>query len=209
MSLLRLLTTGKTLVGVEDVKTRYRVNRQGTLPRFGSAKNPFRATDKLEPGRVDTRSENEETLVPSRQKPAEIGAWLPAPDLSAAAVSPKRTASLSSNAFGLAVVLRQKMATFWSGCRRRLSPLFSHPRGKPVRAGVLQAPKLAMQGELSLNKIKVVRNDLTDTDLEIARVKPPATQAANAPSSRVAEKGEPGGASWGRLAARVFGAGKM
>jgi len=35
-----------------------------------------------------------------------------------------------------------------------------------------------MQGELSLNKIKVVRNDLTDTDLEIARVKPPATQAA-------------------------------
>jgi hypothetical protein len=66
-----------------------------------------------------------------------------------------------------------------------------------------------MQGELSLNKIKVVRNDLTDTDLEIARVKPPATQAANAPSSRVAEKGEPGGASWGRLAARVFGAGKM
>ena len=204
MSLLRLLTTGKTLVGVEDVKTRYRVNRQGTLPRFGSAKNPFGATEKPEPVRADARGESEDALPSSRERLAENSSPLPARDSSAAAVPLKLAESLGSTAFGFALALRQGIAGFWSGVWRRLSTLLWRPRGNPVRAGGLHLPKPALQGELSLDKIKVVRNDLSDTDLEIARIKPPAT----APDLRVTETGEPRGTSWGRLAGRVFGAGK-
>ncbi len=43
MSLLRLLTAGKSLVGLGDYQSRY-VARDGLLPKFGSKKNPFRAT---------------------------------------------------------------------------------------------------------------------------------------------------------------------
>ena len=45
MSLLRLLTTGKSLVGVKDTESRYRVTSERLLPQFGSAKNPFSSTE--------------------------------------------------------------------------------------------------------------------------------------------------------------------
>jgi len=44
MSLLRLLTSGRCLMGLEDSANRYRVNEQALLPKFGSARNPFRKT---------------------------------------------------------------------------------------------------------------------------------------------------------------------
>ena len=48
MSLLRLLTTGKSLVGVRDTESRYRVTSQRLLPQFGSARNPFSSTGEIE-----------------------------------------------------------------------------------------------------------------------------------------------------------------
>jgi hypothetical protein len=42
-----------------------------------------------------------------------------------------------------------------------------------------------VQGELSLDLVKVVRNDLSDTDLEIVPVKAPAVQTSSASSGAV------------------------
>src|SRR5690242_15668141 len=44
MSLLRLLTSGKSLVGLKKLEHRYHLPGDKALPTFGSKKNPFRAT---------------------------------------------------------------------------------------------------------------------------------------------------------------------
>ncbi len=49
MSLLRLLSAGKSLMGVKDADSPYRMTTQNLLPKFGSAKNPFALTPKPEP----------------------------------------------------------------------------------------------------------------------------------------------------------------
>src|SRR5215510_10841154 len=51
MSLMRLLSAGKSLVGVRDNGSRYRMGNPGMLPRFGSQKNPFARGQK---GNVET-----------------------------------------------------------------------------------------------------------------------------------------------------------
>ena len=43
MSLARLLSAGKSLVGGMDNTIRYRMGNPGMLPKFGSGKNPFRS----------------------------------------------------------------------------------------------------------------------------------------------------------------------
>src|SRR5271169_1831879 len=48
MSLLRLLTAGRSLVGSKNPEARYHLSQAGALPRFGAKKNPFRATTKPE-----------------------------------------------------------------------------------------------------------------------------------------------------------------
>src|SRR5258708_22903170 len=49
MSLVRLLTTGKSLVGMQDNLSRYRLTKHRLLPKFGSKKNPFAPPIKAEP----------------------------------------------------------------------------------------------------------------------------------------------------------------
>src|SRR5437660_8597384 len=43
MSLLRLLTAGKSLIGVPPLKGRYRMSNPGSMPKFRSTVNPFKA----------------------------------------------------------------------------------------------------------------------------------------------------------------------
>jgi hypothetical protein len=45
MSLLRLLSAGKSLVGIQAAETRYRLTEHRMLPKFGGKKNPFRRTE--------------------------------------------------------------------------------------------------------------------------------------------------------------------
>ena len=56
MSLLRLLTTGKSLVGVRDTESRYRLTSQRLLPQFGPARNPFSSRGKPDPAQAEARS---------------------------------------------------------------------------------------------------------------------------------------------------------
>ena len=89
----------------------------------------------------------------------------------------------------------------------KLGSWFGWTRSKAVRATVRPFAKPMIQAELSLEKVKVVRNDLSDTDLEIVRARPPASTvqvARNLPATA----GMPAGA-WNRITGRLFGAGKM
>src|SRR6266852_5624676 len=69
MSLARLLSAGKSLVGGMDNTIRYRMGNPGMLPKFGSGKNPFRAGAK--------RQEPMQLI-----QPPEPGAESPKPALS-------------------------------------------------------------------------------------------------------------------------------
>src|SRR5215813_2266751 len=43
MSLLRLLSAGKSLDGLKDSTARYRMGHPRSMPKFGSGKNPFQS----------------------------------------------------------------------------------------------------------------------------------------------------------------------
>jgi hypothetical protein len=43
MSLVRLLTAGKSLVGLKDEQVRYRMTDPRAMPKFGSSRNPFQS----------------------------------------------------------------------------------------------------------------------------------------------------------------------
>jgi hypothetical protein len=81
---------------------------------------------------------------------------------------------------------------------KKLNP-FSIWRGS--RPPTSQKSQLPLQAELSLDRVKVVHNDLSDADVEIVPIK----------SRTLPEEAEPilppahGGDSWGRLSAKVFG----
>jgi hypothetical protein len=64
----------------------------------------------------------------------------------------------------------------WFG---RLMGKFARVSSKEKKPAIPQFNKPAVQGELSLERVKVVRNDLSDTDLEVVPAKAAATAGAN------------------------------
>jgi hypothetical protein len=142
MSLLRLLTAGKSLVGLKDSGNRYRPVDKRALPTFPSKSNPFRTTAKPELAAAD---------APAVGAPAQTA----------------RAASL----------------------KERLTSLL---RAKPCG----HSNKPPVQGELSLDEVKVIRNDLADADLEVV----PSRKSDSEPAAPAR--------SWAKLAERIAGSAK-
>ncbi len=164
MSLLRLLTTGRSLVGLSDSTRRYRITHRRLLPKFGTGENPF-ATQ----GR--------------------------------AAMAQTREARLAGPS-------RAGIARYVNRWTARFDAWLSRPRSRPAKAAIPQFSRAPVQGELKLDQIKVVRNDLSDSDLEVVPAKPRAAAEAAAPVLTRAESLAAAGTTWGRMATRLFGAGK-
>jgi hypothetical protein len=59
-----------------------------------------------------------------------------------------------------------------------------------------------------LDKIEVVRNDLSDADLELVSAKQPVVRASAAPGVRAEERADVGEGTRGRVTTRVFGPGE-
>lgn len=175
MSLLRLLTTCKTLVSVQDMESRYRLTSQRLLPHFGPARNPF-----------SSRAEADSAPTPALHGGAPAGTLSPKP-----------------GAWGLARALWLKTSTLWSGGKAKLSGLAVRPRATVAKPAISQFAKPPVQGELSLDRVKVVRNDLSEADVEVVPAKPKVAPALLA----VAPEGE-GESSWGWTMPRIFHAGK-
>jgi hypothetical protein len=62
---------------------------------------------------------------------------------------------------------------------------------------------VAQQGELSLDGVRVVRNDLSDGDFAVVR--PTGSKLVLPVMALTAEKLEPVGAAWQRLTTKFFG----
>jgi hypothetical protein len=81
---------------------------------------------------------------------------------------------------------------------RRLKPgANKSPKPRPARA--------AVQGELSLEKVKVVRNDLNDADVELKPARTTVTTIASSAILPAAAK--TGSTTWNRLSSKFIGAG--
>jgi len=165
MSFGRLLAAGKSWVGGDGVG-RYRMQKHIRLPKFITPQNPF----KSDPG-VET------PVCPAVAHPATATA--------AAAGKPKLVHQDSRRA-RVEAGLRQ-FAVF---CLDH-NPFSQIGREKP--SPIPRFGRSGVQGELSLDKVKVVRGDLAHADLEVV----PVGTGENRATGQV----------WKNLTARIFGAG--
>jgi len=245
MSLGRLLATGKSLIGVKDAESPYKMTAKGRVPKFGAARNPF-AT----PGAADSTT----TLVAETRKPA-MPATSPSPtqtgdlatpmlfeanasnvnesaqldatdmtnvtDKSASTASADKNPSVVPEPATCAEELPmptpsseapEAMVTTPSGVGGQLSeqPSSARPAIRPATGGWLKklnplrwferrqpepfGHTVAVQPELSLETVKVMRNDLNDADL-LAVERPSILQ----PGKKVpAWKGQPRSSPWAK-----------
>jgi hypothetical protein len=81
-------------------------------------------------------------------------------------------------------------------------------RVKEAKPAIPRFPKPPVQGELSLDKIRVMRNDLSDADLEVIAAKAPAAPARSEPALHTAKEVGVAESRWRGATAALFGAGK-
>jgi hypothetical protein len=181
MSLLQLLTTGKALEGLENSSHRYHMTNQRLLPKFGSRRNPFSASEAPPAEPVEAKA----LTAPVAAKPP--------PSVFSAGPARKPEGGWFAKWLGEA---RSKVL----GWVRK--PVQKVPR--QVAAATQPVPR---QGELRLEGIKVMRNDLSETDLEIVKAIP-APEAGSAAEARPAGKPVERQRAWERMRSRLVGAGK-
>lgn len=202
MSLGKLLTTGKSLVGLHDANTRYRL-REGALPKFESPKNPFaraRVESKMTPAETAAANLKKTQLLPvlEEQKQKIVEAVQPvvrdevrpavASEAAQKNVPMKETKTSNATPQAPAVVnswLKKLNPMVWLGSRKTAEQSKSViPRFGNPRFGNNKAP---VQGELSLDNIKVMRNDLSEADVEVVPVKArPAKKVTAVPTPTAA-----------------------
>jgi len=189
MSLVRLLTTGKSLVGGEEATSRYRLPRQNWLPKFGSVKNPFASTVTADPARV------------SGQTPASDAAQTPAPSAALKKTQrlPRHQLPARVASDGGAVSRGAGSAKYAGKWLSALNP-FSSKGGAKSKPAAGARSALPVQGELSLDKVKVVRNDLHDADLEVVPLRSATGKVAAGVEAVIAAKAVTGAGALDRPA---------
>ena len=163
MSFGKLLAAGKSWVGGDGIG-RYRMQKNIRLPKFISPRNPFKT----------------ETAEESPALSADM------PDLPVLAVGAAAPANRVSRWARIGARLR-RFAMF---CLDH-NP-FSHS-GQAKLPSIPRFGRPGVQGELSLDKVKVIRSDLAHADLEVIQVGSGGNQATSP--------------AWRNLTARIFGAG--
>src|SRR5437879_3427056 len=230
MSLMRLLSAGKTLIGVTENTSRYRMEKKGMMPKFGSGRNPFRprvqktdgqensAVNPLDSGSSQPDDERMERLArttkpvtkspglmsgvealpksapraPSvtRQQPEEA-AGLPYPTRVDASGDARASTSpaLRPCAPRATRLMPDGPAALRTMFGNWLDGIKAHIPGRATgqaRMATARSANAPMQGELSLDRIKVIRNDLSDTDFEIASREPsPPSREADASANNL------------------------
>jgi hypothetical protein len=171
MSLVRLLTAGKSLVGIQDLKSRYRSVDPRALPKFGSEKK-INAEIARESGvRASVAKSRAEASKADVNVAADRNVRAPLAEKNIAPVADRNANAGTAEDKVPVKAARQDRSSGWvSQLGSKLSSLVSQ-RPKAARNAIPRLSAVPVQGELSLENIKVVRNDLSDTDLEIVTKK--------------------------------------
>lgn len=208
MSMLRLLTTGKSLVGLRSNESPYRLTNQRLLPRFGPTRNPFKSSSKSEPAQIEARFIGDEGgKGASREEGGSAKARGPTPAAFPSGAQ-DRPASATADKRGFTNALQQRAAALFGECKQKLAGIFGRGRVKAAKPIIPRFMKPAVQGELSLDRIKVVRNDLSDADLEVVPAKVPNAPAASALALRTEDQAGATEGRRGKAMAGLFTAGQ-
>jgi len=190
MSLMQLLATGTSLIAGQDLVGRYRLPRQAVLPHFGSMKNPFAST-------VSPAGESEPTSAkPMGAAPTEPEASLQRPLPKA---EPNRAVAVVDHhpSPGKASSARDWVAWF--------NPFAVRQKGLLLRPGMRSSPDVGpLQGELSLENVRVVRNDLRGSDLEFVPLRSSRPTRGNEPAPGALGRLTVGATMWSRLTGRLL-----
>ncbi len=161
MRLLRLLAAGKSLIGVKPTTGRYRTAPAKALPVFESVANPFRATAVPQSGTAASNVNNASDphdpqptvgTVAASDESSPVQDHVRSPSAPVAAVASEENKSETRNTAGRSRWFRWR------------------PFGKPADTSAIPSVPRAIQGELSLDNIRPVRNDLGDSDFEVVAV---------------------------------------
>jgi len=214
MSLMRLLTAGKCLDGLREHTLRYKMTDPRAMPKFGQVK---KAGGSRPPSAESQKSDEPDALSEKNIQAACIGErsdgvrttvegtrveekreCLPEPsnrqELRNGAPHVVSGPGPISNTLRVGAVVAALKA--WLSNRRRL------PRRRVVRSNA--SP---VQGELALERVQVVRNDLSDADLEVVPMRARAAEASEAPAFRPKQI-EPAVPAWGQAAIELAGTGQ-
>lgn len=140
----KLLAAGKSWVGGNGIG-RYQMRDGFALPKFISPRNPFK---------------QESVAGPAVAPPVAAAPAVIAPPVAVVVVSPAPKISLAVR--GGEIV---KRLVLFCLDHNPFSAI-----GRPKLSGIPRFGKPAVQGELSLDKVKVVRSDLAHSDLEVVRL---------------------------------------
>ena len=208
MSLLRLLTAGKSLVGLKKVEGRYQLPSAKSLPQFGSKKNPFRATvfpDKSEGAGGEPVAANSCSEPKNGTEAKSVGE-------SGAPKSDPPTCSEGSASLGPRVPepAKDTLAPSQPEVRRTgLKALLLWGRAAKFRSSRPLTSRPMVQGELSLDSVKVVRNDLAESDLEVVQARPAPRPALSVPEQPGQSHPQPELPAGRGMVGRLLAAGKM
>jgi hypothetical protein len=209
MSLLRLLTTGKSLVGLKDLESRYRVTTQRLLPQFGPTRNPFSSNGKSESAQTEARVPGADGRKGISVEGCGGKDSCEATRTALPSGVQDRTAPTSAGSHRFTEALRLRAVALLGGCKGKLTGMIGRVRVRESKPAIPHFTKPPVQGELSLDKIKVMRNDLSDADLEVIAARVPTAPAASPEPALPIDK-EVGVAEsrWRGATAGLFGAGK-
>lgn len=150
------------MVGIQDSKSRYRSVDPRAMPKFGSEK------------KIYTENAGENGVRASVTKPsvqptkAEVSVVA---ERNVEAAPADKKVGISRGAEKASIPVARQDRSGWVGqLGSKLSSLVSQ-RPKPAKGAIPRFNGVPVQGELSLDNIKVVRNDLSDADLEIVAKK--------------------------------------
>jgi hypothetical protein len=209
MSLVRLLTTGKSLIGLQSPDNRYRMRSRYLLPKFGSAKNPFAESGESNSAPVSADTAEPAAIAKYQMSPSELAAArlketkrLPAATIAAFQAADAQAAAEARSAWSARFkagvqgftdkAVRAPIAWIKQWIHK-LDPFARWARRKSeAKPAIPPFNKVApLQGELSLDKIKVVRNDLNEADVEVVPVKATVAKARTAPAAAPVVAPEP------------------
>jgi hypothetical protein len=210
MSLKQFLAVGRSFVGIRDTKSPYELRKENLLPRFGGVPRVHSSEQMVQGDWVEQQKmdEGRELLSPERGSEELAEARVSEQGLEGA----KRTeASSGASGFGAHSGSAENISGPNPFTQERAVVMGVKGRGKVRRhrgwlnlltfglLGRVREQQPLVQAELSLDRIKVVRNDLADSDLELVLKKKKKKASLDGQSGKAAAP-----ARWSKLTARLF-----
>lgn len=209
MSLKQFLAVGRSFVGIRDTKSPYELRKENLLPRFGGVPRVHSSEQMVQGDWVEQQKMEGRELLSSESASEELVEVRVSEQGTEGAKRTEATSGATgSGAHPGSAEIISGANPFTQG---RGVVMGVKGRGKVRRhrgwlnlltfglLGRVREQQPLVQAELSLDRIKVVRNDLADSDLELVLKKKKKKASLDGQSGKAAAP-----ARWSKLTARLF-----